>query len=217
MKVKICGICSTADAHACVQSGADALGFLCAVPETVPAFIRPAEAFKIIEVLPPFISAVLVTTYSERDAIHRLLSHVPASALQLHGAVEPQTVDWLKSRHPHYRFIKAIPAVPLRAQQEAQRWAPHVDALLLDTKSDGAHGGTGKTHDWGVSRSIVELVSKPVILAGGLSPDNVREAIDVVRPYGVDVNSGVSAEARIKHSGKVRDFIQRAKGAFPKV
>jgi phosphoribosylanthranilate isomerase len=211
MRIKICGICSARDANISVDSGADALGFLCGVPSSVRSHITPRKAQEIIASLPPFISTVLVTTIGEPKVVDGLLRRVPVTHLQLHGPIERQAVLWLKRKHPSLKVIKTIHVTDRTSIDEARRWQRITDALLMDTKSAGSLGGTGKTHDWRISRAIVRAVSIPVILAGGLSPENVRRAILEVKPYGVDVNSGVSSGGRRKNRARLELFIRRAR------
>ncbi len=213
VRIKICGICRLQDALACWRAGADALGFLFGVPTSVRSYIEPDAARDIIRRLPPYVSSVLVTTLSDAAQIENLLEEAPVSAVQLHGSLQPASVQSLRDKNPHLKLIKAIQVVDESAMQEAQNWESFVDALLLDSKGEGPLGGTGKTHDWKLSRRIVETVRVPVILAGGLSPHNVTEAVQTVRPFAVDVNSGVTTRPPAKDLDKVTEFVKRAREA----
>ena len=213
VRIKICGICTLEDALACSAAGADALGFLCGVPPSVRSYIDPDTAGEIIRHLPPYVSSVLVTILSDAAQIQKILDKTPVSALQIQGPIPLAAVESLRNRTPHLKIIKAIQVVDESALQEAQNWESSVDALLLDTKGEGALGGTGKTHDWKLSRRIAETLRIPVILAGGLSPDNVAQAIKTVRPFAVDVNSGVGGHLPAKDLVKVADFVRRARQA----
>ncbi|HEY3130345.1 MAG TPA: phosphoribosylanthranilate isomerase [Acidobacteriota bacterium] len=213
VRIKICGICSLEDALACSAAGADALGFLCGVPLSVRSYIDPGAAGEIIRQLPPYLSSVLVTTLSDAAQIQKILDETHVSALQLQGPIQPAGVQSLRNSNPHLKIIKAIQVVDQNALQEAQNWESFADALLLDTKGEGPLGGTGKTHDWKLSRKIAETLPIPVILAGGLSPDNVAQAIETVRPFAVDVNSGVTGQPPAKNLVKVAEFVKRARQA----
>lgn len=213
VRVKICGICNLQDALACWRAGADALGFLFGVPTYVRSYIEPDAAREIIRRLPPYVSSVLVTTFSDAAQIQNLLEKASVSAVQLHGSLQSTSVQSLRDKNPHLKLIKAIQVMDESAMQEAQSWEPFADALLLDSKGEGALGGTGKTHDWELSRRIVEMVRIPVILAGGLSPDNVAAAVQTVKPFAVDVNSGVTSQPPAKDLVKVAEFVRRAREA----
>src|SRR2546422_6101856 len=171
VRIKICGVCSLQDAQMCWRAGVDALGFLFGVPSSVRSYIDPDAAREIIRCLPPYVSSVLVTTLLDPAQIQHLLEKAPVSAVQLHGSLQPGGLQSLREKNPHLKLIKAIPVVDENTIEEAQSWQPFADALLLDTKGEGALGGTGKTHNWKLSRRIAETLRIPVILAGGLSPD----------------------------------------------
>lgn len=209
-RVKICGIKTLDDAKAVVDAGADALGFLVDI-KSAKNSVGSATAAAIIAQLPPFVSSVAVTTETDAKAILRIVRNARANTIQLQGKVTPDTVRAVK-----VFFVKVYVAIHVtdeNAIEEAKKFEDAADAIILDsTDKSGALGGTGKTHDWDISRRIVEAVSIPVILAGGLTPDNVAEAIQKVRPYAVDVQSGVNNLDGSKDIGKVRLFIQRANG-----
>lgn len=213
MRVKICGIRSAADAAMCVSAGADALGFLCAVPASVPCRISPAEARAIVAKVPPYVATVMVTTSSDPDEIEEIVRAVGASTLQLHGSATAASVEKLRERNPSLKLIRAIPVVNAASLDEARFWQSSVDALLLDSKGEGAKGGTGRVHDWNLSREIIQAMNIPVILAGGLGPDNVQQAVRATRPFAVDVNSGVTNAMLVKDPARVAEFILRARQA----
>jgi phosphoribosylanthranilate isomerase len=210
VRVKICGIVAREDAEMCVAAGADALGFLCGVPKTVRCYVEPAHARSIVAAVPPYVSTVMVTTLSDPAAIEELIGIVPVAALQLHGAVVPEALSRLRRSCGWIKLIKTIQVTGPESIEEADRWQGHADALLLDTKGQGDIGGTGRVHDWGLSRQIREAVTVPVILAGGLFPENVAAAVSAVHPFAVDVNSGVTDATR-KDPSKVARFIASAR------
>lgn len=211
MRVKICGIKTLEDAKAVVDAGADAVGFLVDI-KSAKNSIGSATAAAIIAQLPPFVSSVAVTTETDAKKILHVIKTARATTIQLQGKVTPDTVRAVK-----VFFVKVYVAIHVtdeNAIEEAKKFEDAADAIILDsTDKSGALGGTGKTHDWHISRRIVESLSIPVILAGGLNPENVAEAIHKVRPYAVDVRSGASNPDGSKNLEKVRLFIQQARSA----
>ena len=216
-RVKICGITSTADAKIAIEAGADALGFL--VGQGLPSprkFIEPEAAASIIATVPPLVSTVMVTTLDDADEIIKNAVTTGVSTIQLHGNIALDGIRRIRENLPHLKLYKVIHVYdgthkPLL--NEIKSLEGEVDAIALDTaqKETGFVGGTGKTHDWTLSRGIVGATSLPVILAGGLNPENVAEAIRTVHPYAVDVNSGVSQADGSKDPEKVMMFVQLAK------
>ncbi|MBI5456891.1 phosphoribosylanthranilate isomerase [Candidatus Kaiserbacteria bacterium] len=211
VRVKICGIRNIDEAKAVVDAGADALGFLVDITGAKNS-VGSATAAAIISHLPPFVSSVAVTTETDAKKILHVIKTARATTIQLQGKVTPDT-----ARAARVFFVKVYVAIHVSdesALEEAKKFEDAADAIILDsTDKSGALGGTGKAHDWDISRRIVESVSIPVILAGGLNPENVAEAIQKVRPYAVDVQSGVSNRDGSKNIEKVRLFIERAKAA----
>jgi len=212
-RVKICGITNVADARVCVEAGADMLGFL-VVPREGAQFVSKQKAAEIIAQLPDSVMSVVATLSSEAQEIVDLVGGTHAKAVQLHGETSPETVSSVRRALPETKIFKVIHVIGEEAIAEAQKYESLVDAILLDTATgSGERGGTGATHDWSVSKQIVEKISVPIILAGGLNPENVEEAIATVHPYGVDVRSGVSNSDGTKDLEKVRQFIAQAKSA----
>jgi phosphoribosylanthranilate isomerase len=212
VRVKICGNRSLEDALLAVGYGADALGFLVGLRRQSPDSIDEGLAAEIIAALPPFVSSVLVTQLESPDEVVPLAQRLGANTIQLHGDTTPEQALVIKHQLPSVKICKGIHVTGDESVKLAQTYAPAVDAVLLDTVSHetGQSGGTGKTHDWSISRLIVEALEIPVILAGGLTPENVAEAIGVVRPYAVDVNSGTKGADGHKDAARVREFIKEA-------
>ena len=211
-RVKICGIRTLDEALAVIDAGADALGFHVELEHsTCP--IGGAAVASVIAGLPPFVASVIVTTASEPEALIRIMRATGANTLQLQSEVSPDTARAVKSVLPYVKLYAVVHVFGADAIEEAKKFEDAVDAIILNSadKTTGARGGTGKTHDWNISREIVGSVSVPVILAGGLNPENVAEAISVVRPYAVDVATGVSNPDYTKNIAKVRLFVERAK------
>jgi phosphoribosylanthranilate isomerase len=214
VKVKICGITNRKDALAAIAFGADAVGFLVGkVHPTKSVFISAEEAGKIVAGLPPFCSTVLVTHLARPAEVLQAASAARVTTIQLHGNSEPTEADEIRKRLPNVKVYKAVHVLGETAICEVQKFVNQVDGIILDTaiQETGQVGGTGRPHDWKVSRAIVQSVGLPVILAGGLTPENVGEAIRVVQPYAVDVNSGVSLPDGTKDHHRLKLFIAKAK------
>jgi phosphoribosylanthranilate isomerase len=215
VKVKICSITNREDALAAIGFGADALGFLVGqVHPTKSVFISADMAGQIVAGLPPFCSTVLVTHLARPAEVVRVAEAARVTTVQLHGNTTPSEAEEIRKRLPNVKVYKAVHVTEGISLSEVHQFAGKVDGIILDTaiKETGQIGGTGKTHDWKVSRAIVQSVEMPVILAGGLTPENVREAIRLVQPYAVDVNSGVSNPDGSKDHVKLKRFIAEAKG-----
>jgi phosphoribosylanthranilate isomerase len=204
MRVKICGITNLADAEAAIAAGADALGFI--LHEKSPRFIPIEKAIAIVEQLPPFVQSVAVTVNATKEFSNlgwrKQLKRF--NLAQLHGRETPVHVRAVGKYLP---VIKAVPAGDAAAIDPA---AYDVSAFLLDTPSKD-HGGTGRTFDWNLAVEFKKRTSRPLILSGGLNPENVAQAIAQVQPYAVDVSSGVEASPGRKDHAKLRDFIQTCK------
>ena len=207
MKVKICGIQNFQEAQMAIDAGADALGFHVGL-EHGKCPIGPATTAEIIRKLPPFVTAVVVTSENDPKRLLHLLRQTGTSVLQLYGASN-DVIDSVKGL---CTYVKVI--VPVTADEDAFEKVKALegvaDAILLDSPKgiDGAEGGTGKTHDWSTSAQIVKESKVPIILAGGLNPENVAKAISIVKSYGVDVRSGVSNPNGSKNISKIHAFIQ---------
>lgn len=212
--VKICGIKRLEDAQLAASTGANAIGLLVGQEHASSDFISPERAADITANLPITCASVMVTHLTDPKEIIALLHIVHPTMLQLHGDCSVEGIAQIKDAFPSLYIIKAIHVTGAEAMRNAKAFAPYADALLLDTtnKETGQIGGTGKTHDWSISADIVEKIDCNVILAGGLNPENIQEAIRMVKPYGVDVNSGVKGDDGFKDSEKVEAFIRLAKG-----
>lgn len=214
IKVKICGITNIEDALAVISYGADAIGFLVGqVHYSTGSFITPEQAAEIVDALPPYCSTVLVTHTSHTDEVVGLARKSKVNTIQLHGETTPEEALEIKKELPYIKTYKVVHVFDESAIEEAKRYEKVVDGIILDTaiKETGQVGGTGKVHDWSISHKLVQSVSSPVILAGGLNPDNVIEAINAVQPFAVDVNSGVTNKDGTKDLEKVKIFVQRVK------
>jgi phosphoribosylanthranilate isomerase len=219
MKVKICGITNLEDAMQAISFGADALGFQVGMRHKTEDEVSPKEAKAIVASLPRFVSYVMVTHLQDAKTIISLLELIQkTTTVQLHDNddIDLKEISAIREKIPSVRIIKAIHIDGSEAcLQKLHNYDGLVDALILDSVNlkEDRIGGTGMTHDWILSKKMVDNSHLPVILAGGLTPDNVQYAIRSVGPYAVDVNSGVkiSRTSRLKDPAKVRNFIYRAK------
>jgi len=215
VRVQIAGVSTLDEALAAEQAGADALGFTVRLPTGVHDGLTEAGARGIVAALPPFIASVAITYVdTAREAVD-LCRYLGVSALQLHGPFPTQELPLIRAALPHLKLIRAVHVTGAEALAQARALERRVDALILDTYDpvSGRHGATGKTHDWAISRQIVEQVRTRVILAGGLTPGNVAEAVRVVRPWAVDVHTGVEDADGRRNFEKLRSFIERAHAA----
>jgi phosphoribosylanthranilate isomerase len=216
VRAKICGIRSDADLQVAVESGADALGFICGITHISEDVLDPSEAARLISAVPPFISTVLVTHMVDSGVILDLAGTTAADTIQIHGAASPDTTAEVWRNRATRRVVKAVHVIDESAISEALRQAPFCDAILLDSRTPERLGGTGRTHDWSISRQVVEVlrrIGKPTIVAGGLSRHNVGDVINAVAPYGVDVNSGVEDQHGDKTLEDCQSFVSIAHGA----
>jgi indole-3-glycerol phosphate synthase / phosphoribosylanthranilate isomerase len=204
--VKICGITSKEDALLAVSAGADAVGFV--FWPGSPRTVDPQAARAIAAAVPPFILRVGVFVDATAEEMRRVADEVGLDIVQLHGNESPEAV----SRAPR-RAVKAVRVGPGFRPDEALRYDGTAAALLLDTRveGDGRPGGTGRVFDWSLVRPVREGTSF-LILAGGLTPENVGEAVAAVRPDGVDVSSGVESAPGKKDPAKMRAFVEAVRG-----
>lgn len=207
VRVKICGIKNASQRDCAVSAGADAVGFVVEVPGSKRSIDRET-ARSLIEGIPVFVTSVVVTTPRSAEEARGLARDTGADVIQVHSALDGNELKGL--RETGCRVVGAVAALP-GAEEKARHLSGYVDAVLLDTYKDGSLGGTGSVHDWTVSARLVEDLDVPVILAGGLDAGNVVEAVRRVRPYAVDVSSGVETGGE-KDCQKIRDFIEEVKG-----
>lgn len=213
--LKICGLRTEHEARAAIAAGATALGMLVGLTHRAEDEASETEARHLVSALGSGAWFVIVTHLLDPTAIAALAVRIGVSTIQVHGDVSPDGLRVLHGLAPDTCLIKAIHVTGPDAVRRAEAYAPLADALLLDSRSADRLGGTGRTHDWAISRRIVGAVAPvPVILAGGLTPDNVAGAIEQVRPAGVDVNSGVEDPTGAKDPARMRAFIASARSAF---
>lgn len=209
VRVKICGITRFEDALECARLGADTIGVIVEVPVDTPRKVSADKAKRIFEVLPNGIERFAVIMPRDIEETVRLFNIVKPDVLQLHGNESPSLVAAVKNKL-RCKIAKTIHVHSDSSIREALKYSKYCDYLLLDTPSK-IGGGSGKVHDWAVSKRIVEDVGVPVIMSGGLSLENVEAAVKMVKPFCVDVSSGVESRPGVKDIEKVRRFIENAK------
>jgi phosphoribosylanthranilate isomerase len=202
VKIKICGITNIEDGLASVEAGADALGFMFYAAS--PRCLTTERAAKIIRELPPFVARVGVFVDPTEEEVRRAITECGIDTLQFHGEESPAFCG---------RFgLKTIKAFRIRDEESLKATATYPDqAWLLDSFVAGKRGGTGERFNWDLAREATQR-SRRVILAGGLKPENAADAVRKVRPYALDVSSGVESAPGRKDAAKVRAFIAAAKG-----
>ncbi|MEW6571754.1 MAG: phosphoribosylanthranilate isomerase [Nitrospirota bacterium] len=202
-RVKICGITNIDDALAAVDFGADALGFV--FFKRSPRHVSLEKAATIIKKLGPFVTTVGVFVDESPKEVEKAILETGIDVVQLHGNEPPEMCTFSK------RSIKAIKVKSLESLDPLIHFQGKVTAFLLDTYSPNIPGGTGQIFNWDIAIEAKQF--GPIILAGGLTPLNVRDAVKRVRPYAVDVSSGIESEKGKKDHEKMRLFIERAKAA----
>ena len=202
VKVKVCGITNLKDAQAALEAGADALGFVFAAS---PRKVTTAQASKIVKALGPWVATVGVFVNETPESMIRTASECGLSCIQLHGDENPLLTKKLSS----FKVIKVFRVDERFKQSVMDRY--DADAFLLDTKTKDLFGGSGKTFDWKLLDP--KKIRRPFILSGGLHPKNVRRAVRALKPYGVDVSSGVERFPGKKDQKLMKEFIQNAKTA----
>lgn len=202
VKIKICGITNVEDALAASEAGADALGFN--FYKKSPRYVEPAKAAEIINQLPPFVTPVALFVNEREEKIRDIMFTTGIKVLQFQGDERPEFCQRFGTR-----TIKAFQVKDKESLKQMVHY--HVSALLLDTYKEGMRGGTGATFDWHLA--VVAKTFGRILLAGGLTPANVGEAVKLVQPYGVDVASGVEKEKGIKDHVKIKKFISEVRKA----
>ena len=199
--IKICGLTRIEDVEAAVRAGADALGF---VFTTSPRRISIDTAKRLSSYVPRGVLRVGLFLDQDRSEIEQVVTAVPLDILQFHGGETEQECSVF-----NMPWLKAVAMENAESLVQAERDYPGAAGLLLDSHSKGKRGGSGKSFDWSLSSEV----GKPVWLAGGLNPDNVGEAIRAVRPYAVDVSSGVETQPGIKAATRMNAFVQAVRRA----
>jgi phosphoribosylanthranilate isomerase len=215
LRVKICCISSVEEARLAVAHGVDAVGLVSRMPSG-PGVIEEALITRIAAAVPPPVATFLLTCQQDADAIIEQQRRTRANTLQLCDEVPLAAYERLRTALPGVRLVQVIHVTGEAAIEAAVSVAPEVDALLLDSGRPSLIvkelGGTGRTHNWQISRQVREQVDVPVFLAGGLTPENMAEAVQQVGPFGVDVCTGVRTDGTLDPA-KVARFLDQARGA----
>jgi phosphoribosylanthranilate isomerase len=201
VRSKICGITRIEDALLAAEAGADAIGLVFYAQSPRAVDVRQARA--IIAALPPFVTTVGLFVDASSCELGEILDAVPLDLLQFHGDESPAFCDGF--RRPYIKALRVKPGDDIAAQVDAYR---NASGILLDAYVPGIPGGTGEAFDWSL---VPQGLSKPIILAGGLTAENAGAAIQQVRPYAVDVSGGVEASKGIKDAEKIRAFMRAVK------
>lgn len=214
-RLKICCIGSAAEAQAAIRAGADALGLVGAMPSG-PGVIEDSVIRAIAHDLPAGVSAFLLTQERRAEGIAAHVVRCGVATVQVVDHVEPAELGRLRAMLPYLRIVQVVHVEGADALDLLAAYEPHVHAFLLDSGSPNAAvpllGGTGRIHDWEVSASFVRRSRHPVFLAGGLHAGNVAEAIRRVRPFGLDICSGVRTAGSLD-AGKLQSYVDAVRGA----
>ncbi|ADJ14162.1 phosphoribosylanthranilate isomerase [Halalkalicoccus jeotgali] len=206
-RVKICGHTREADIAASVATGADAIGVISGVPVDSPRAVDSERAADLLEGVPPFVTGVLVTMPETPNEAIELVERTRPDVLQIHGPFDPDGLEVVRETISR-PVIKSVDATDL---EEARAFDPIADALLIDSTDASGAGGTGRTHDWERTGELATDLDSPVVLAGGLTPKNIAEAVEIAEPFGVDVASGVERNGGVKDHDAVERFVRQAK------
>ncbi|RVU24123.1 phosphoribosylanthranilate isomerase [Sandaracinomonas limnophila] len=208
--VKICCISSPEEAQIAIKNGASALGLVGNMPSG-PGIIEDSLIHQIAKTVPPPIATFLLTSETEASAIVSHYQKVHTTTIQIVDALEGREYTAIRNALPHVKLVQVIHVIDEASVQEAIEVSEFVDAILLDSGNPNLAtkelGGTGRVHNWDLSRKIRESISIPLFLAGGLNKDNVRQAIDAVQPFGIDLCSGVRTNG-ILDERKLQEFFE---------
>ena len=214
MRLKICGIRTQKDLQLCLEADVDAVGFVVEYPTPVPWNIGVSQAQDLIASVPPYTSSVLVTTGSP-DTVLSMVDQIRPSVLQLHGDETEEEIRTIVEKSRHVRVVKAL-RVSVSESTDVD-WIVNqaytyvkcgISALLLDSKTDTMPAGTGVPLNWNTARQVVEAIEIPVILAGGITRENVHQALQIVNPYGIDLISAVETTPGVKDPKKLMAFVE---------
>lgn len=208
IRTKICGHTREKDIRASVQAGADAIGVISDLPVDSPRAVEPDRAAELLDSVPPLVTGVLVTMPDTPEKAIDLVERTRPDVLQIHGDFSPADLEGVREEISR----PVIGSIDASAIEVAREYDGTADALLVDSTDASGAGGTGKTHDWERTHELATTLDSPVILAGGLTPENVLRAIETVEPFGVDVASGVESAGGVKDHELVERFVRRARG-----
>lgn len=210
--IKVCGIQTLEDAVLCIDAGANTLGFLVGLTHLAEDKVSAEQAGSIIAAVKNKVRTVMVTHLTDPDEVTEIAKKIGVSTVQIHDDMPVDAIRILRKTLPGFTLIKAVHVIGDDALQKAKLFEDCVDFILLDSRTKDRLGGTGMTHDWNISRQIASQSKLPVILAGGLNPDNIDAAIASVRPAGIDANSGLENREGRKDFQKVAAFVKAGLG-----
>ncbi|MGO9570918.1 MAG: phosphoribosylanthranilate isomerase [Desulfomonilaceae bacterium] len=214
------GVSTFEEALFCNRVGVDAIGFTLGLPDGPHDGLTPEKARAIISELPPGLLPVVITYVNRADAACELATIAQSAAMQFHGGISEKELVHFRRSCPDVRTIGRVTVAGEESIEEAASFKPPLwDAIILDSidPCTGRKGATGLTHDWSISARIVKMVSVPVILAGGLNPDNVAEVIRKVQPHGVDAHTGLEEDKGTRSFDKIEAFAKAAMEAYEKL
>lgn len=213
VKVKICANKSIADAKMCLDAGADIIGILVGQEHSSSDFVSKFTAKKITDFVNKRCEVSLVTHLTKADDIISLTKFIGNDIIQLHSDIEEDELERIALALPDIKLVRLIHISSDGEICTDYRKMEYADFYLLDSFNLKTNqvGGTGLTHDWNKSGKLIKSLDKPTFLAGGLNPDNVKKAISLAEPYGVDVNSGCKNDLGVKDAIKVKEFVTNAK------
>jgi len=199
-RVKICCIANEQEAFDAIKAGASAVGLVGAMPSG-PGPISDEEIYRIARVVPPPVATFLLTSEQSAEGIIRHHGRAQTGTIQIVDELGGRDYDRIRNALPNVKLVQVIHVTSEKSVDEALEISESVDAILLDSGNPNLQvkelGGTGRRHDWKLSRKIVETCGKPVFLAGGLTCENVREATETVQPFGLDLCSGVRTDGKL--------------------
>ena len=217
MKVKICGISNEIDALTAVKLGADAIGFVMG-GKVLPVEVEPYAQWvrETIKKFPKGVDSFLVTHLFEAEDILDLSNYIKSTGIQISEDIDIEEEKKVR-KNTNKKIIKTVVTTDPKAVEKLKLYEPYCDCFLLDSRDSGYTGGTGKENNWQMCRKLIDMTEKPVFIAGGLNPENVRGAIEETKPYGVDVSTGISCYSESylrkdrKDHNKIEKFIKIAK------
>jgi len=211
--IKVCCISSIDEVRLAVKYGTDALGFVSAMPSGV-GIIEESLIQELASAVPTGVDSFLLTSLVDADEIIPQIIRCRTNTVQLVDSVETKVYERIRAELPNIKIVQVIHVTGENSVREAEFVSSYVDAILLDSGNPNLQikelGGTGRTHDWSISKLICSTVNKPVFLAGGLNPENIEEAIMAVHPYGVDICTGLRTNGHLDEI-KLRSFVNKVR------
>lgn len=219
--IQVAGVIDKEEAMILMNAGVDNLGFPLRLPVNKED-ISEEEAVEVIKIIKPPHHAVLITYLNNAEEIINFCNYLKVNVVQLHGKISKEELEKTKALYPDLEIFKSLVVAEknyAELENMVNTLSPFVDVFITDTfdPSTGAEGATGKTHDWSISKKLVKISPKPVIIAGGLNPSNVKDAIMQIHPAGVDVHTGVEDKSGRKSYDLVKKFVDEAKEGFEKI